>query len=200
MDELANTARVPCQITDLPSPPPLHAMTHACSIAKQYDGMIPLAINAAQYEGSMMCGACIEGRGTGRGAGGNPITGSFKGFVMDQCPECAHGVSLAFEGFSVKARSTCVLRITVLFRLPPPAANSVSKNHCEGHHEHATVLGLYEQLLYHHVTDRANFVCGQDDNAPIEIYVLYDADSGACGMFSRAPSTVGRGGGPHVRV
>ncbi|CAM9505515.1 unnamed protein product, partial [Sphacelaria rigidula] len=56
-----------------------------------YDGMIPLAINAAQYEGSMMCGACIEGRGTGRGAGGNPITGSFKGFVMDQCPECAHG-------------------------------------------------------------------------------------------------------------
>lgn len=55
--------------------------------------MIPVAINAKQYGGSEVCGACIEGEGTGKGSGRDPIKGKFKAYVIDQCPECAHGVS-----------------------------------------------------------------------------------------------------------
>lgn len=50
-----------------------------------------MALNAPQYENSELCGACIEGEGSGEGAGANPVTGSFKAFVSDQCPECAYG-------------------------------------------------------------------------------------------------------------
>jgi hypothetical protein len=52
----------------------------------------PLAINNAQYKGTSVCGMCVKIRGTGPGAGGNPITGSFQdGFICDQCPECKYG-------------------------------------------------------------------------------------------------------------
>lgn len=37
-----------------------------------------------------MCGACIEGTGTGGGSGATPI-GTFKAYVSDKCPECASG-------------------------------------------------------------------------------------------------------------
>lgn len=37
----------------------------------------------------MICGACVEGFGTGAGSGGDPIDFSFKGFIMDKCPECS---------------------------------------------------------------------------------------------------------------
>lgn len=64
-----------------------------CTV-EQYDGMIPVAINAKQYGGSDACGACIEGVGTGKGSGSDPIKGKFKAYVIDQCPECEHGVSV----------------------------------------------------------------------------------------------------------
>ncbi|CAM9700723.1 unnamed protein product [Ascophyllum nodosum] len=60
-------------------------------IPRMYGGMIPVALNAAQYGGSELCGACIEGEGSGNGAGSDPITGPFKAYVMDKCPECATG-------------------------------------------------------------------------------------------------------------
>lgn len=63
-------------------------------LPSMYSGMIPVAINGPQYDNAMMCGACIEGTGSGNGAGADPITGTFKAFVSDQCPECAWGVSL----------------------------------------------------------------------------------------------------------
>ncbi|CAN0291073.1 unnamed protein product, partial [Ascophyllum nodosum] len=60
-------------------------------IPSMYDGMIPVALNSAQYGGSEMCGACIEDRGSGNGAGSDPISGSFKAYVMDKCPKCSVG-------------------------------------------------------------------------------------------------------------
>ncbi|CAN0109294.1 unnamed protein product, partial [Hapterophycus canaliculatus] len=56
-----------------------------------YDGMIPVALNNDQYGDSIMCGACIEGEGSGVGAGADPVEGAFKAYVTDRCPECAFG-------------------------------------------------------------------------------------------------------------
>ena len=48
---------------------------------------LAVALNAGQYGGSELCGACIEGEGSGDGAGSDPITGTFKvrvgGLVWD---------------------------------------------------------------------------------------------------------------------
>ena len=61
----------------------------AWAIGRVYDRAV--ALNAGQYGGSEMCGACIEGEGSGNGAGSDPITGTFKvrdgGLVWDllQC-------------------------------------------------------------------------------------------------------------------
>lgn len=55
--------------------PPLPAM---------YDGMIPVALNNDQYGDSVMCGACIEGEGSGEGAGADPVKGPFKAYVTDR--------------------------------------------------------------------------------------------------------------------
>lgn len=52
---------------------------------------IAVALNNPQYGDSLMCGACIEGEGSGVGSGGNPISGKFKAYVSDKCPECQHG-------------------------------------------------------------------------------------------------------------
>jgi hypothetical protein len=42
----------------------------------------PLAINAAQYTGTSICGLCVRFRGTGGGAGGNPISSDWQpGFI-----------------------------------------------------------------------------------------------------------------------
>lgn len=60
-------------------------------VPNMYSGMVPVAINNAQYAGSLACGACLEVEGTGRGLGANPIRGKFKAFVMDRCPECKFG-------------------------------------------------------------------------------------------------------------
>lgn len=61
-------------------------------VPSMYDGMIPMAVSLGEmYDGSKICGACIEGSGTGVGSGGNPITGTFKGFVSDSCGGCAKG-------------------------------------------------------------------------------------------------------------
>jgi expansin len=62
-----------------------------------YKGMIPIAINAAQYSGS--CGACLIVQGNGKGSGSNPIKGKFRAFVADKCPECKLGdIDLAKSG------------------------------------------------------------------------------------------------------
>lgn len=55
-----------------------------------YQGMVPVAINDAQYEGSLTCGTCLQVTGSGRGSGGNPIKGTFKAYIMDRfvCPSC----------------------------------------------------------------------------------------------------------------
>ncbi len=37
------------------------------------------------------CGMCIELTGTGTGAGGNPVTGTYTVFVNNLCPECEFG-------------------------------------------------------------------------------------------------------------
>lgn len=64
-----------------------------------YSGMTPVAINAPQYDDSTSCGMCVEVTGTGEGSGGTPITGTFKGYVSDQCPECKPGdLDLATSG------------------------------------------------------------------------------------------------------
>ena len=61
-------------------------------IPSMYDGMIPMAVSLYNmYDDSAMCGACIEGTGTGKGSGKNPIKGKFKGFVSDSCGGCAKG-------------------------------------------------------------------------------------------------------------
>lgn len=65
-----------------------------CSITEpipsMYNGMVAVALNGAQYADSFMCGACIEGRGTGGGSGHNPI-GEFRAYVTDSCMGCAWG-------------------------------------------------------------------------------------------------------------
>ncbi|CAM9702843.1 unnamed protein product [Pylaiella littoralis] len=60
-------------------------------LPEMYDGMIPVALNDDQYGDSSMCGACIEGEGSGEGAGADPVEGPFKAYVTDRCPECVPG-------------------------------------------------------------------------------------------------------------
>ncbi|CAM9699042.1 unnamed protein product [Ectocarpus sp. 13 AM-2016] len=60
-------------------------------LPEMYDGMIPVALNDEQYADSHMCGACIEGEGSGEGEGGDPVEGAFKAYVTDRCPECLFG-------------------------------------------------------------------------------------------------------------
>ena len=43
-----------------------------------YTIALAVALNSAQYGDSEMCGACIEGEGSGNGSGSDPISGSFK--------------------------------------------------------------------------------------------------------------------------
>nr|BAK20041.1 hypothetical protein [Gracilariopsis andersonii] len=56
-----------------------------------YSGMVPVAINNAQYEESKSCGACLLVTGYGQGSGANPVVGTFKAYVHDRCPECKYG-------------------------------------------------------------------------------------------------------------
>ena len=61
-------------------------------------GITTVAINSQQWEGGNNCGICIEGRGTGVGAGGNPV-GKFFAAVNNLCPECKYGdVDFAMNG------------------------------------------------------------------------------------------------------
>ncbi|CAM9612888.1 unnamed protein product, partial [Hapterophycus canaliculatus] len=58
--------------------------------------LFTVALNNDQWEGSMMCGACIEGTADGSypkndGGGHSPIPRTFKAFVTDRCPECVEG-------------------------------------------------------------------------------------------------------------
>lgn len=61
-------------------------------------GITTVAINSRQWEGGANCGICIEGRGTGVGAGGNPV-GKFFAAVNNLCPECKYGdIDFALNG------------------------------------------------------------------------------------------------------
>ena len=61
-------------------------------------GITTVAINSQQWEGGNNCGICIEGRGTGVGAGGNPV-GTFFAAVNNLCPECKYGdIDFAMNG------------------------------------------------------------------------------------------------------
>ena len=61
-------------------------------------GITTVAINSKQWEGGNNCGICIEGRGTGVGAGGNPV-GTFFAAVNNLCPECKYGdIDFAMNG------------------------------------------------------------------------------------------------------
>lgn len=64
---------------------------HGFGDSKGYVGT-PLAINAAQYKGTAVCGLCVKYRGTGVGLGYNPISTAWQpGFICDECPECRFG-------------------------------------------------------------------------------------------------------------
>lgn len=64
---------------------------HGFGDSKAYAGT-PLAINAAQYTGTSVCGLCVKYRGVGQGLGGNPVSTAWQpGFICDQCPECKFG-------------------------------------------------------------------------------------------------------------
>ena len=64
----------------------------------------PLSLSLSHHhhlhhqEGGNNCGICIEGRGTGVGAGGNPV-GTFFAAVNNLCPECKYGdIDFAMNG------------------------------------------------------------------------------------------------------
>jgi len=62
-------------------------------------GLSTVAINSPQWQGSASCGMCVQVTGTGKGAGSNPITGTFLAVVDDLCPECKTGsLDLAKNG------------------------------------------------------------------------------------------------------
>lgn len=50
-----------------------------------------VAVGYDNYDGSLGCGRCIEGEGSGNGLGSDPISGPFQAFISDKCPECAAG-------------------------------------------------------------------------------------------------------------
>jgi len=54
-----------------------------------FDNVRPVAINAAQYFGSLACGTCLEVTGTGEGSGSDPVTGTFIAYLTDECTGCA---------------------------------------------------------------------------------------------------------------
>jgi expansin len=68
-------------------------------VPAMYAGMVPIAINQAQYENSALCGACLRVSGSGQGSGATPVTGSFMAYVDDLCPECPYGaIDLGMSG------------------------------------------------------------------------------------------------------
>jgi hypothetical protein len=61
-------------------------------------GITTVAINSQQWEGGANCGFCLEGRGTGVGAGATPV-GKFFVAVNNLCPECKYGdIDFALNG------------------------------------------------------------------------------------------------------
>lgn len=67
-----------------------------------YEGMLPVAMNEAQYAGSKSCGACLEMVGTGKGIGTVPVKGRFKAYAHDRCAECkVGGLDLSTTGDGV---------------------------------------------------------------------------------------------------
>jgi hypothetical protein len=62
----------------------------------------PLAINAAQYTGTSVCGLCVRFRGLGSGLGGNPISQNWQpGFIW--CARRVGGEGQALGGIRAAA-------------------------------------------------------------------------------------------------
>ena len=55
------------------------------------DGLLSVAINKKQYDGSRTCGMCVQITGHGIGAGSSPINGTRLAFVNNECPGCVYG-------------------------------------------------------------------------------------------------------------
>lgn len=70
---------------------PQRSIADSCTFPAPALASSTVALNEPQYGDSLMCGACIEGEGSGVGSGGNPISGKFKAYVSDKCPECKNG-------------------------------------------------------------------------------------------------------------
>ena len=66
-----------------------------CSLPVAADNMMHVAMNAADYNGSSSCGACVEITGP---------NGTITATVVDECPECAKGdIDMTEEAFSMVA-------------------------------------------------------------------------------------------------
>ena len=52
---------------------------------------ITVAAGPENYKGSLGCGMCVSITGTGEGLGGNPIKGTYKAVVNNECSECEEG-------------------------------------------------------------------------------------------------------------
>jgi len=68
-------------------------------IVANAQGLLHVAINSDQYDGSKTCGMCVEITGHGEGLGASPIDGTMLAFVNNECPSCAYGdLDLAESG------------------------------------------------------------------------------------------------------
>ena len=66
-----------------------------CSLPVAANNMMHVAMNAADYNGSSSCGACVEITGP---------NGTIIATVVDECPECAKGdIDMTEEAFSMVA-------------------------------------------------------------------------------------------------
>ncbi|XP_048586289.1 uncharacterized protein LOC5509740 [Nematostella vectensis] len=54
-------------------------------------GWIRVAAGYEDFQGSLGCGMCLEIKGSGKGSGSDPVTGTLKGVVHDLCGGCKQG-------------------------------------------------------------------------------------------------------------
>ena len=87
-----------CSTRPLSPAPGLRAAQYGDAYARPWSNKLArgVAVNAPQYGGSQPCGMCIAYRGTGKGAGADPVPDAMQyALVTDLCPECAHGALAA---------------------------------------------------------------------------------------------------------
>jgi len=87
-----------CSTRPLSPAPGVRAAQYGDAYARPWSNKLArgVAVNAPQYGGSQPCGMCIAYRGTGKGAGADPVPDAMQyALVTDLCPECAHGALAA---------------------------------------------------------------------------------------------------------